>query len=433
MSLVFEIAVIVLLVVLNGWFAMSELAIVSSRRARLATKAAEGSKGARTALGLAGNPTRFLSSVQIGITLVGLLTGAYSGATLAEQLAAWIAIQAPPLAPAAEALGIALVVGAITYVSLIVGELVPKQIALADPEKVAVVVARPMAAVAVFASPLVWLLERSCRVVLRLLGLPDNPEQPVTEEEVKAMIAEGTQTGVFKPQEKELLSGVMRFGDRKTRAIMTPRPEVVWIDLAWDAEHIVRVVRDSRHSRFPVCQGDPDNVVGVAQAKDLLDAFLDNKAFSLEGALKPLEVVHDSDPALHVLDVLRHASIHMALVVDAHGSVEGIVTATDILSSILGSLSEHGEEYEGTILREADGSWLLDGDVAADLAAEKIGCPVMEADDEDYTTIAGFILSKSRSIPTPGEHFEWDGWRFQVVAMQGRRIDKIRVSRALAD
>jgi putative hemolysin len=428
MSLAFEIAVIAFLVVLNGCFAMSELAIVSSRRARLAAKAADGSKGAAMALALADNPGRFLSSVQVGITLIGILAGAYSGATLAEQLARWIAVEIPVLAAASEALGIAIVVGAITYASLIVGELVPKQIALANPEGVAILVARPMVVVAKFASPLLWVLEGSSRFTLKMLGIRKSDDQTVTEEEVKAMIAEGTESGVFEPQEKELMSGVMRFGDRKIRAIMTPRNEVVWIDLTWGSDEIARTVRGCHHSRYPVCQGGANEVVGVVQAKDLLDGFMDGKPFDVASAVKPLEVVHDNAPALHVLDVLKQSSIHMALVVDEYGSVEGIVTAADILSSLLGGLAEHGEEYEGAIVQREDGSWLLDGDVAVDLAADRIGCRVMDGEDDDYTTVAGFILTKSRSIPSAGDHFEWEGWRFEVLDMDGRRIDKVLVS-----
>lgn len=429
MSIAFEIAVIVFLVVLNGCFAMSELAIVSSRRARLAAKAADGSKGARTALALGDNPARFLASVQIGITLVGILAGAYSGATLAAQLAAWLAGQVPAVAPASEAMAIAVVVGAITYASLIVGELVPKQIALANPEGIAILVARPMAVVARITSPLLWVLEGSSRFILAVLGIRKAAGQTVTEEEVKAMVAEGTESGVFEPQEQEMISGVMRFGDRKIRAIMTPRSDVQWVNLNWDAAEISRTLRDSPHSRFPAYRGAPDEVVGVILAKDLLNGFLDGKAFDVAPLIRPLTVVHDNAPALHVLDILKQADIHMALVVDEYGGVQGIVTATDILASLLGSLAEHGEEYEGAIVRRGDGSWLLDGDVAVDLAAERIGCRKLDSEDGDYTTVAGFILSKLRSIPSAGDHFIWEGWRFEVVDMDGRRIDKVLISR----
>ena len=428
MSLAFEIAVIVFLVVLNGCFAMSEMAIVSSRKARLAARAADGSKGAQAAMELAENPGRFLSSVQIGITLVGILAGAYSGATLAGHLETWLN-GFPILDPVAEILSIALVVGAITYASLIVGELVPKQIALANPEAVAIAVARPMAVVAKVALPLVWLLEGSSKLALRILRIKKSDDQTVTEEEVKAMIAEGTQSGVFEPEEQELLAGVLRFGDRRIRGIMTPRNEMMSIDLDWDQDRIIQALRDSPHSRLPVYRGSSDDILGVVQAKDLLNRFLAGQNLDLAEAVKPVDVVHDNSPALQVLDTLKRSSIHLALVVDEYGSVEGIVTAADILSAILGGLSEHGEEYEGAITLRQDGSWLVDGSVAVDVARDRLGCRVMEGEDGDYDTVAGFVLSRSRSIPSAGDFFVWQGWRFEVVDMDGRRIDKVLVSR----
>lgn len=429
MSFAFEISIIVLLVLLNGWFAMSEFAVVSARRARLAARAADGSKGARVALKLAENPARFLSSVQIGITLVGILAGAFSGATLAEKLAAWIAAQLPALAAASHAIAIALIVGAITYASLIVGELVPKQIALANREGVAAFVARPMAAMARVASPLLWVLEHSSRLVLKLLGVSRADGDSVTEDEVKAMIAEGTRTGVFEPREKELMLGAMRFGDRKVRAVMTPHHDVVSLDLTWEAERLLGAVRASHHSRYPVYRGDPHEVIGVLQVKDLLDLVIEGNHLDAASAVKPIEVVPDHVPALQVLEILKRSSIHMALVVDEYGSVEGIVTATDILSAISGTFHEHGQDSQGSIVRRGDGSWLVDGDVAADLVAESLHCRAMAEGDEDYATLAGFVLARMRRIPSAGEHFEEDGWRFEVVDMDGRRIDKVLVSR----
>lgn len=429
MNIIFEISTIALLVVLNGWFAMSELAIVSSRRPRLAAKAAQGSKGAQIALQLADNPARFLSSVQIGITLVGVLAGAYSGATLAEKLALWIAAEFPSLAEMSEALALAAVVGAITFASLIVGELVPKQIALANPERIAVLVSRPMLGVAKIATPLVWTLEASSHGLLRLLRIDRSSRASVTEEEVKAMIAEGAETGVFAPQEQEMFSGVMRLGDRSVRAVMTPRSDVIFIDLSWERDRIIDTLKKCPHSRIPVYRDDPDNILGVVQAKDMLNALLDGNAMDIVSLVKPVEIVSDRTPALRMLDILKRAPIHLVVAVDEHGSVEGIVTAADILSSIVGSLSEHGEDYEGVIFERADGSWLLDGDVAADIAADRIGCQQMRAENDAYTTVAGFFLSHLRHIPTAGEHFTAKGWRFEVVDMDGRRIDKVLISK----
>ncbi|MBF0391695.1 MAG: HlyC/CorC family transporter [Alphaproteobacteria bacterium] len=407
---------------------MSELAIVSSRKTRLAARASEGDRGAAVALALAEDPGRFLPAVQIGITLVGILAGAYSGATLAEPLAATLA-DIPALAGAAEGLAIALVVGAITYASLILGELVPKHVALADPERVACLVSRPMAGLALAASPLVWLLERSSRLVLALLRVRKQDGQAVTEDDVRALIAEGALAGVFHPREKEMLSGVMRFGDRKIKGIMTPRGDAVWLDLNWDAERLREVIRTSPHSRFPVCRGGFDEMVGVVQAKDLVDRWLDGGDFDVAAAMRPVEMIHDNAPALTVLDMLKRSPIHMAVVIDEYGSVEGIVTAADILSAILGGLSEHGEEYEATATRREDGSWLLDGELPADVAAERLGLRHLEQ-DADYSTVAGFVLARLRAIPTAGDHFEWKGWRFEVVDMDGRRVDKVLASRA---
>jgi len=428
MSLSLEILLIVFLVAINGWFAMSELAIVSARRPRLAARAAEGDKGARAALLLAENPARFLSSVQIGITLVGVLAGAYSGATLADKLALWLATTYPVLAEAAEALALAVVVGSITYASLIVGELVPKQIALGDPERIAAGVARPMVLIARFTAPLVWLLEGSSRLVLALLRIRPIAESGVTEEEVKAMIAEGTETGVFAPQERELLSGVMRLADRKVRAVMTPRADIVWLDLESEPEALLQTLRACPHSRYPVGRGGIDTLSGVVQAKDLLDSLLDGRPLDLAAAMRPLPVVGDSAPALRAMDLLKDSPIHMALVVDEYGAIEGIITAADILSSILGSLSEHGEAYEGSLVQESDGSWLLDGDVALDLAAERLGCAALRDKTADYVTVAGFILARCRHIPVAGEIITCDGWDFEVLAMAGHRIDKVRVT-----
>ena len=428
MTLALELAVIGFLVILNGWFAMSEMAVVSARRARLAARAADGSRGAEAALALADNPGRFLSSVQIGITLIGILAGAYSGATLTSQLAAWIA-QWPVLAPAAEILSIALVVGAITYASLIFGELVPKHIALANPEGIAVAIARPMTAMARLAAPVVWLLEYSSQAILALLRIRPSADAAVTEEEVKAMIAEGTETGVFDPREQDLLAGVMRFGDRKIRAIMTPRSDVEMIDLDWDHDRIRRTLRQSGHSRFPVFRANPDDVTGLVQAKTVLHALLDGGPLDVAALVEPMEVIHDNGPALRVLDTLRHSAIHMALVVDEYGCVQGIVTASDILDAIAGRLEDGDPDGGETLVRRDDGSFLVDGDMAADLVAERIGCRIMDEDDAPYATVAGFILSKSRTIPATGDHFVWGGWRFEVVDMDGRRIDKVMIGR----
>lgn len=428
MSMAFEIAVIAFLVLLNGWFALSEMAIVSSRRARLVPRANEGSKGAQVALTLSENPGRFLSAVQIGITLVGILAGTYSGATLTEPLAEWLRGY-PVLAPASQTLAMVISVGAITYASLIIGELVPKRLALSNPEGLAILVARPMAALARLASPVVWLLEVSTHAVLRLMRADVTRSEEVTEEEIKALVAAGAETGVIKPEEQELISGVIRFGDRKIKAIMTPRSDVELIDLNWDRDRMMRTLRESPHSRLPVCQGSPDNFLGVVQSRDLLNAALDGEVLDIGTCIRPVPVVHDNSPALVVLDMIKQSPIHMAIVADEYGGMEGIVTASDILSSIVGALAEHGEEYEAELVQREDGSWLVDGDTAVDLAADRTGCAAIAQDTSTYSTVAGFVLSRAAMIPETGAVFVWDGWRFEVVDMDARRIDKVLISK----
>lgn len=432
MSYVFEIGIVVVLVVLNGCFALSELAVVSARRTRLETMANQGSKGAKTALRLASNPGRFLSSVQIGITLIGILAGAYSGATLAEPLGVWL-IEQGLSASAASALSIAIVVGSITYASLIIGELVPKQIALSNPERVASLVSGPMAVVAIAASPIVWVLEISSKLVLALLRLNGASEQTVTEEEIRAVIAEGTKTGILEPEEKELMAGVMRFSDRSIRAIMTPRRDVVALDLDWENDRVIEVLTGSTHSRYPVYRGEIDTVQGIVQAKDLLDSHLSGEGIDLQRAMKAVEVVPDSAPALSVLELLRRAPVHMAIVVDEYGSVEGIVTAADILEAIVGSLAADEDEEPSAIVRRADGSWLVDADLPVDLVADKLSCQALDDPDRDYETLAGFVLSVSKAIPSTGDILSWDGWTFEIVDMDGRRIDKVLMTAPAPD
>lgn len=424
MSYLTEIAIVLCLLLINGWFAMSELAVVSSRRPRLEAMATQGRRGARTALKLGENPGRFLSSVQIGITLVGILAGAYSGATLAEPLRFWMEAQGLSTAVASP-LSIALVVGGITYGSLIIGELVPKQIALSNPEKIASMVAGPMTVVAIAASPLVAILEVSSRLVMGLLRIEPTGDGTVTEEEIRAVIAEGTKTGILEPEEKELMAGVMRFSDRTIRAMMTPRRDVVAIDLEWDNERVVEVLTGTTHSRYPVYRGSIDAVQGIVQAKDLLDSHLSGTGLDIAAAMRPVEMVPDTGPALGVLEMLRRSPIHMVVVIDEYGSVEGIVTAADILEAIVGSLASEEEAEVSAIVRRSDGSWLVDADLPVDLVADKVGCREIDDPDRDYETLAGFILSVSKAIPSTGDVLAWRGWRFEVVDMDGRRIDKV--------
>jgi putative hemolysin len=426
MPYVVDILVIFLLIILNGVFAMSELAVVSARKVRLKTLAEEGQRGAEIALDLAENPGRFLSTVQIGITLVGILAGTFSGATLAKALGSYLN-RFPLIAPTGEPLAIGLVVLSVTYLSLIVGELVPKQLALRNAERIAAAIARPMALLAKTGIPIVYFLELSTAAVLRLLGQHRVPEQTVTEEEVKEVIAEGVTSGVLKPVEQEMISGVMRLADWRVQAIMTPRREIVWIDLEDSAEDIRHKLRETNYSRFPVALGGLDEFLGIVQTKDLLNRVLDGKPLDIKGALCQPLVVHNHMLALRVLEMIKQSPIHMAIVVDEHGVLEGLVTATDILKAIVGSLAEPGASAEPEIEQREDGSWLMDGNLPVEIVEDLLGLKEIP-EERDFHTLAGFMLSRFEWIPAAGDHFEWEGFRFEVVDMDGHRIDKVLVA-----
>ena len=420
-----EIAIILVLTVVNGVLAMSELAVVSSRPARLKVLADQGSRGAAVALQLAEHPGRFLSTVQIGITLVGILSGAFSGATLGVRASG--GLQGLGLSPnIAEWLGVGSVVVLITYLSLIVGELVPKQIALRDAERVATVVAPAMALLSRLAAPLVWLLDNSGKLILTLLGQRGESGDRVTEEEVKTIIAEAETAGVIERDEGEMIAGVMRLADRTANALMTPRREVEVVNLAEPLETIRQRLRASRRSRLPVQDGDADSIVGVVLAKDVLEAFVSRPRPDIASLVQEAPVVLDRTPALDVLRALRASNAHMTLVFDEYGHFEGIITANDVLEAIVGALPDEPDE-EPAIVTRADGSLLIGGWMAADEFAAQLGVPVDL--DADFHTVAGFVLHEMQRLPSVGESFDKAGWRFEVIDLDGRRIDKILATR----
>ncbi|MGQ9370623.1 hemolysin family protein [Azospirillum sp. A39] len=426
--LALEIVTIVLLTLLNGLFAMSELAVVSSRRARLQHMADTGNRGARVALRLIDDPGRFLSTVQIGITLVGVVAGAFGGATLGDRFGAWLDT-IPALGGYGEVVGLGLVLVAITFLSIVLGELIPKRVALKNPERTAALVAGPMRMLSRVAAPFVWLLGTSTEAVLRLLGLHGEREATVTEEEVRSMITEGTQAGVFAPEEKEMIDGVLRLADRTVRSIMTPRPDVAWLDLDDPQEALLAEIRAGGHSRYPVCRGELDEFVGIVHTRDLLEAAIQGRPFDLvAAAVKPL-VVHDGTPILKLLDLMKRSGLHMAVVVDEYGSVEGVVSITDILEIIAGDLPEAGEAPEVGAVRRDDGSWLIEGWMPVDEFEDTVGLRGLRGERErgDFHTVAGFVLNALGHVPTAGESFDHAGARFEVVDMDGRRIDKILV------
>jgi magnesium and cobalt exporter, CNNM family len=424
--LLWELLLILLLILLNGFFALSEMAVVAARKARLAARAARGDRRARNVLALAERPGRFLSTVQTGITLVGVLTGAIGGATVGESLAAWFET-IPALAPFAHAAGFAAVVILTTYFTLILGELVPKQLALSRPEAIASAVAGPMRLLSRLGTPIVLLLEASSNLVLRLMGQRKLGADIVSEEEVRSLIAEGTKAGIFEPAEEDMMIGVMRLADRPARAFMTPRPDIVWLDLQDDSAETKRKLLSSPYSRLPVGKGSLDDVVGVVQRNDLLNLLLEGKPIALEQVMRQVPVVHDAAPTLKVLQSLKESPVHLALVVDEYGALEGLVTATDVLEAIVGEFREQGME-SALVHRREDGSWLMDGGLSTIQVQDLLGLPEFPS-DRGFHTLAGFVLAQLEHVPTPGEAFDWNGHRFEVVDMDGRRIDKVMVSR----
>jgi putative hemolysin len=422
-----ELAIVFLLTLLNGLLAMSELAIVSSRPARLRSMIERDVVGSRRALALATDPGRFLSTVQIGITLVGVLSGAFSGATLGLRLTDWLMGLGVP-DRFADVIGIGIVVAAITYMSLIIGELVPKRIALRNPEGIAVRVAPAMMFLANIMSPLVWLLDRSGRAVLRLLGQHRPTDDKVTEEEIRTLVAEAEHAGVLEPGEKEMIAGVMRLGDAPVRAVMTPRREVDMIRLADDPQAIRAAIKESPHSRLPAYESDPDDVIGVIQAKDLLHAFMNGGDPDIRSHVRPAPIVPDTVDARDVVAILKESTVHIGLVVDEYGHFEGVVTSADILEAIVGEFHTEEGSPEPMVIRRDDGSLLVSGWMPAEQFQHLTGIPLPS--ERSYHTVAGFVLESCGALPSAGETFDAHGWRFEVVDLDGRRIDKLLVSKA---
>jgi len=418
-----ELLIVFALVLLNGFFAMSELAVVSSRKSRLQALARSGVPGSRTALALAEEPGTFLPTVQIGITLVGVLAGAFSGATVANKLALWLSTF-PALQPISHGLAIALVVTAITYLSLIVGELVPKQIALRNAEGIATRVARPLYQLSRIASPAVWLLRVSSDAILRLLGVRKAAGHVVTVEEVRALVAEGAEAGVFEHSEREIIERALRLDDRSVQTIMTPRHEIVWIDIDDSPADIARKIRKSGHSRYPVCRNSPDEVLGFVLARDLLLQAFEGKPFDLKSVIRAVPAVHESTTALEALEMVRNSAVHVALVVDEYGSLQGIATVKDITEAIVGTIRESEQPEQPEAVRREDGAWLVDGLMAIPEAKHVIGIPDVP-ENEGFHTVAGFVMWQLGRVPKAGDRFEWRGWTFEVADMDGRRIDKV--------
>ncbi len=425
MSLPLEIGIVAVLILLNGFFAMSEMAIVSARRTWLKQMADDGHRGAQRALALAEDPSSFLSIVQTGVTLNSVLAGVFSGATLADPLAehlnrvAWIA-------PNGQALALALTVAVVTYFNLLIGELLPKRIGISYAEAIAVRVGAPMRGFAIMAAPVVWTLRQSTELLLKLMRLSTPRAAPVTEEEIKGMIAEGTEEGVLKPAEKDMLEGVMRLSDRTVRTIMTPRIDMVWLGAEDSADENRTTIRASGYSRFPVAIGDLEQILGIVHAKDILNACFDGHPLAIKTVMRPALIVPDTTTVLRLLDQFKQTGQHIAVVVEEYGSVEGLVSLTDILQAITGGLPERGQDSIAPPVRREDGSWLLDGMMPLDEAEHVLGLKDMRGDGE-FHTLAGFVIERLGRLPATGDHFRWDEARFEVVDMDGRRVDKVLV------
>ncbi|MHC5725611.1 MAG: hemolysin family protein [Nostoc sp.] len=426
-SITFEILIILVLIIANGMFSMSEMAIVSARKVRLQQLANQGDAKARVALKLAESPNHFLSTVQVGISLIGILTGAFGGATIANRLAIYIKF-VPLLAPYSEPISFGIAVLLITYFSLIVGELVPKRLALNNPEKIASIVAIPMQALAAIASPVVFLLSASTDLILRLLGITASTEPQVTEEEIKILIEQGTEAGTFEEAEQDMVERVFRLGDRPVSYLMTPRPDIVWLDLDDSAEENRQKMVNSAYSRYPISQGGLDNVLGVIPVTDLLARSFRGEPLDLTVGLRQPVFVPESTRGLKVLELFKQTITHMALVVDEYGVIQGLVTLNDIMSEIVGDVpSTDGQDQPQAVQRE-DGSWLLDGMLPVEEFLELFGMEEWQPDERgSYQTLGGFVITNLGRIPAAADYFEWQSMRIEVMDMDGNRVDKVLV------
>lgn len=425
---VIEILLIVLLIIANGVFSASEIAVVSSRKVRLEQLARQGNSKARLALQLANSPNNFLSTVQIGITLIGILSGAVGGATIAGRLETVLGTF-PPLANYSQPISLFVVVGLITYLSLVIGELFPKRVALSNPEQLACQVAGPMQLLSRLTAPIVHLLGGSTDMLLHLLGIHGAEEQAVTEEEIKVLIEQGTETGIFEEVEQEMVSRVFRLGDRPIKAFMTPRTEIDWIDVGDSFEVNRQILLDSPHSRFPVCQDSIDECLGFVRVKNILSAYLTGEAINWQTIAQTPMYIADGTKALKVLELFKESGSHIALVTDEYGGVQGLITINDLMQAIVGELPSSENSDEPMVIQREDGSWLLDGLLSTDELKTLFDRETLpEENKSNYHTLGGLIITCIGKIPQAGDHFQWNDLRFEVMDMDGTRVDKVLVS-----
>jgi putative hemolysin len=427
MSPTIEILIILLLPIVNGIFVMSEMAIVSARKVRLQQMANQGDTRARAALELANAPNKFLAIVQVGITLIIIVSGAFGEGAISRRLGP-ILDRIPLLLPYSEAIASGIAVLLVTYLTLIIGELVPKRLALNNPEQVASVVATPMQMFAKVASPVVYLLSASTDLVVRLLGIRPSTAPEVTEEEIRVLIEQGTEAGTFEEAEQDMVERVFRLGDRAVNALMTPRPDIIWLDLEDSAEENRQKMMDSGHSRFPVCQGDLDNVLGVMHVTDLLVRCLSGEPLDLTVSLRQPVFVPESTRGLKVLELFKQTGTHIALVVDEYGVIQGLVTLNDVLEEIVGDVPSDDEPEDPQAVQREDGSWLLDGMLPVDEFFEIFELRELPPDQRgSYQTLGGFVITQLGRIPAATDNFEWEGMHFEVLDMDGNRVDKVLV------
>ncbi|MGB8980576.1 MAG: hemolysin family protein [Anaerolineales bacterium] len=422
MNITSEILIIIAIILINAIFVLSEMSVSASRKARLQQRVNEGDKRANTVLHLMENPNLFLATVQIGISLVGVFVGAVGGATLSEPLSGLLA-RVPWLVDYADSAALGIVVIGIAFVSIVLGELVPKRIALHNPERIAATLAGPMIVVSRLFSPLVWLLGRVTDLVLKLMGIEPGTEPPVTEEEIQLLIDQGTQAGVFEEAEHDMVEGVFSLGDRRVYSLMTPRPDIVWLDVEDSIEDIRQKISECNFSRFPVRQGSLDVILGIVKARDLLMRSLNDEPIVLKDLLNPAFFVPETMFASKGLEILKEKGTDMLLVIDEFGALQGLLTINDILEEIVGAMEI--EEPQAT--QRQDGSWLLDGMLEVDEFKEIFDLPVLPHEDE-YETLSGFVMVSLGRLPQPTDRFEWHGLKFEVMDMDGRRVDKVLVT-----
>jgi putative hemolysin len=428
---VLEILILFLLLVTNGFFAMSEIAILSARKVRLQQEVVRDNEKARTALDLASHPNQFLSTIQIGITLIGILAGAFGGATISGRLAYHLE-KIPAVSAYADLISVGVVVLFITYFSLIIGELVPKRVALNNAEGISIAVARPMKALSAIASPIVHLLSISTDVIIRLLalaGIRPSHGPPVTEEELKLLVQQGTQVGVFEEAEQDMIEGVLRLGGRRVGALMTPRSQIAWIDLSDPPEEIRGKIMSSPHSIFPVAENDVENILGMVHTKEMLVQFLQGRPLDLRALIKEPVFVPETMPALKLLELFKQRRMSVALIVNEYGGFEGLVTHNDLLEGIAGDLSLAGAESEPKAVQRDDGSFLVDGLLHIDRLKELLDVDRLPGEEGGhFQTVGGFVVHQLGTIPKTGQSFHWGGYRFEVVDMDWPRVDKVLIA-----